>query len=76
MTFCYSSLQNNDTEHKKEFVSILQFILIPNLPPTVNGNPDEKWIQVNSCLARYVCTVQNRPTAKLTTMVHQLYLLA
>lgn len=27
---------------KKEFVSILQFILIPNLPPTVNGNPDEK----------------------------------
>lgn len=39
MTLCYSSLQNNDTEHKKEFVSILQFILIPNLPPTVNGNP-------------------------------------
>ena len=42
MTLCYSSLQNNDTEHKKEFVSILQFILTPNLPPTVNGNPDEK----------------------------------
>lgn len=27
---------------KKEFASILQFVLIPNLPPTVNGNPDEK----------------------------------